>query len=174
MYWKCVVKCFINLRMRLCKLLLILLLLFPVSAQAGDVRFLKAIDGDSLVVIENGYTKEIRLIGIDAPEWGQEWGVEAKAHLVAFCFGHTLRIEYDREEKDRYGRTLAYLWLGSRMLNESLVQNGLAVPIYVKPNGRYYKRLRAAQDRAKSKGLGFWGQGGLKMSPGQWRRAHSN
>jgi len=149
-----------------------LLLLFPASGFAEIVRFLNVIDGDSIRVVHLGDAREIRLIGMDAPEFGQEYGTQAKAFTLRFCFQKTLRLEYDREKKDRYGRFLAYVWVGDKMLNEELVRAGLALPLTIKPNIRYYDRIQKAQAEAKRKGSGFWRRGGLKQTPSQWRKKH--
>ncbi len=148
------------------------LLLLPALARADQARFLSVIDGDSLMIRLGDRPVEVRLIGVDAPEWDQEWGVRAKAFSLQFCYGKELRLEYDKERKDRYGRLLAYVYDGTTMLNEALVKNGLAVPILVRPNGRYYRKFKKAGKTAREERRGFWLHGGLSMTPGQWRKKH--
>ncbi|MCJ2165972.1 MULTISPECIES: thermonuclease family protein [unclassified Pseudodesulfovibrio] len=147
-------------------------LLRPATASALTVRFLSVIDGDSLLIEHKGDAWEIRLIGIDAPEFKQEYGVQAKVFSLKFCHNKTLRLEFDREKKDRYGRRLAYVYADDVMLNEELVRAGLAIPIMIKPNTRYYARFKAAEKEAVAKKCGFWLRGGLKQTPAQWRKSH--
>lgn len=144
----------------------------PAVAIAQNVNFIKIIDGDSLLVEAGGRSMEVRLIGVDAPEFKQEFGRKAKEFSLRFCHGHKLRLELDKELVDRYGRVLAYVHKGDKMLNEALLKAGLAIAIKVKPNTRYYARLKSAERIAAAKKQGFWKQGGLKMTPAQWRKKH--
>lgn len=134
------------------------------------VQFLSLIDGDSMLVKYNGRAQEVRLIGIDAPEWGQEYGTQAKKHALHFCYGSELRLEFDQKRKDRYGRLLAYVYCGSRMLNESMIRDGYAIAVKVKPNAKYYKRFKSLEEMARKERRGFWLRGGLKETPAQWRK----
>ncbi len=152
--------------------LLFCLLVLPGSASAEVAKFLTVIDGDSMLVLYKGHSMEVRLIGIDAPEWGQEYGTMAKAHAMNFCYGHRLNLEFDKERRDRYGRSLAYVYCGDRMLNEEMVRAGLAIVVRIKPNTRYYLRLKKIEEMARDKRRGFWLRGGLKMTPSQWRKKH--
>ena len=150
--------------------LLFILLAVPSLAHAENVRFLRLIDGDSILVEYHGYSQEVRLIGIDAPEWGQEYGTQAKAHAMNFCFGYSLRLEFDKDRKDRYGRLLAYVYCGDKMLNAEMVRAGLAIAVKIKPNVKYSARLKKIEDKARAERRGFWLRGGLKMTPSQWRK----
>ncbi len=133
------------------------------------VQFISLMDGDSMIVEYKGRSREVRLIGIDAPEWDQEYGTKAKTHALKFCYGYKLRLEFDKGRKDRYGRLLAYVYCGSQMLNEAMVRDGYAIAVKVKPNEKYYKRFKALEDQARKKRRGFWLRGGLKETPAQWR-----
>ncbi|HKI80565.1 MAG TPA: thermonuclease family protein [Pseudodesulfovibrio sp.] len=155
-----------------CVLVCVCLLPARAGADGIDVRFLRALDGDSLRVVTRGEVLEIRLIGVDAPEYRQEYSRKAKDFSQRFCQGGALRLEFDKDRHDRYGRTLAYVFADGRMLNEDLVRAGLAVPIRVKPNTRHYNRFKEAEKEARRERRGFWIKGGLDMTPGQWRRTH--
>lgn len=159
---------------RLFPLLLAFLLCAASAAGAETVsaRFLGALDGDSLRVQYRGGTVEVRLIGVDAPEYRQEYSRKAKEFTVRFCFNKVLQLEYDKDRTDRYGRHLAYVYSDGRMLNRELVRAGLAIPVRVEPNTRYYEQLLQAQKEAREKRRGFWIKGGLGMTPAQWRRTH--
>lgn len=153
--------------------LLSLFLCASVSISSADnARFLSAIDGDSLVVSYKGRSQEVRLIGIDAPEWGQEYGTRAKTKVMGICYGKTIRLEFDRERRDHYGRLLAYVYCGGRMLNLEMIREGMAIAIKVEPNIKYYERFKDAENNARKKRAGFWLHGGLKMTPYQWRKEH--
>lgn len=148
-----------------------LLLVFPTPSPAADRGILiSVIDGDSLMIQIQGRSREVRLIGIDAPEWGQEYGTRAKAFSLKFCYGRPLTLEYDAERKDRFGRVLAYVYDDKKMLNEELVAAGLALARKYEPNTRHHDRLVKAQSLARKSRRGFWLHGGLKETPRQWRK----
>lgn len=154
-------------------LLLLLPLLAPGRALGFSARLERAMDGDSLVLtLQNGRSEEVRLIGLDTPELEQEWGEAAREYSRRFCGGGRLELALDKEQRDRYGRLLAYVWRDGKMLNEALLEAGLAVTLPVKPNTVFAQRFRAAQERAQAGQRGFWAQGGLKMSPSRFRKLH--
>ena len=152
---------------------LLLLLLLPAQGFCFSARLERAPDGDSLHVrLQDGHSEEIRLIGLDAPELPQEWGEAAQKFSQDFCAGGRLEISLDVEQRDRYGRLLAYVWRDGKMLNEALLEAGLAVILPIKPNTAFAGRFRAAQERAQAGLRGFWAQGGLAMSPSRFRKLH--
>jgi len=156
----------------LAALAILALTLFCSCARAEAVRLVRVIDGDSLLVELAGRREEVRLIGIDAPEGRQEFGALAREHVVALCRGRELRLEFDQERRDRYGRLLAYLFAGGLMVNEEMVRAGLALTLPVRPNTAHAGRLARAEAEAREAGRGFWAQGGLKLTPTQWRKRH--
>jgi len=61
---------------------------------------------------------------------------------------------------DKYGRVLAYLYVGKKMVNEELLRRGLAHLFVLEPI-RYYRRFYTLQEEARKKRLGIWGEGGF-------------
>lgn len=156
-------------------LILILLVLSASLARAEEAHVLEVIDGDSLLVEVRGIRAEVRLLGIDAPEWSQEWGPQAKEFALAFCTRGPVDLEYGKERFDRYNRILAYVWKDGKMLNEELLANGLAVTYMLKKRDKYAAKLQADEERAKAARAGFWAQGGLAQQPREYRKAsHAN
>jgi micrococcal nuclease len=84
--------------------------------------------------------------------------------------GTTVRLERDVAPRDRYGRELAYVWNGRRMVNEALVREGWAMLYTVPPNVKYAERLERAQSEARAARAGLWRRGGFDCSPRAWRR----
>jgi len=131
----------------------------PTEAGVRDV-----IDGDT-VRLSDG--RLVRYLGIDAPEArrrvGEEWvedpepfsraATEANRLLVG---GRTIRLEYDVNPTDRYGRLLAYVYVDGEMVNEALVREGLAVLLTIPPNVKHTERLRQAQEEARRAARGIW------------------
>jgi micrococcal nuclease len=105
----------------------------------------------------------VRLIGIDTPESVapgepvQCFATEAAAYTTERLEGELVRLEFDRDRIDPFGRTLAYVWLGDELFNETLVREGYAFVTTFPPNVRYVDRFREAQLEARADGRGVWG-----------------
>ncbi len=118
----------------------------------------KVTDGDTIRLGELG---SVRLIGIDTPEvyggvecFGREASNFAKRLLP---LGIRVRYRVGVEERDRYGRLLAYVWLpDGRMLNRVMVKRGYAQPLTIPPNVEFADVFRAAARAARQAGLGLW------------------
>ncbi len=120
----------------------------------------RVIDGDT-VVLEGG--ARVRFLGIDAPEMERDGSPaeylahQSKDFVADLIQGKTVRLEYDRERYDRYGRLLAYLFLpDGAMVNLAVVRQGLARVYFQAPNLRYQETLNAAQQEAMAAGRGLW------------------
>jgi micrococcal nuclease len=118
------------------------------------------VDGDT-VVLHNG--QKVRLLGIDAPEMEREGqpadflAHKAKRFLAELVEGKRVRLEYDKLRYDRYGRTLAYLFLlDGTNLSREMVRQGLAHVYTVPPNMRFREELLGAQREAISAHRGIW------------------
>jgi micrococcal nuclease len=107
----------------------------------------------------------VRLIGVDTPEvFGERecFGREASAFVErAVPLGARVRYRLGVEERDRYGRALAYVWLrDGRFLNRLLVAHGYAQPLTIPPNVEYADLFVGAARRARDAGQGLWGRAG--------------
>jgi micrococcal nuclease len=124
----------------------------------------RVVDGDTVEVRHGGRALTVRLIGIDAPESVapgepvQCFGLQASAYATERLDGERVRLEFDRDRIDPFGRTLAYVWLGGELFNETLVREGYAFVATFPPNVRHVDRFRAAQREARSEGRGVWGR----------------
>ncbi len=128
-------------------------------------------DGDTFVALVDGREESIRLIGIDAPEWyhndkvrydaeetGESEEVLVSKGRAAGAFlkrllpkGMIVRLEYDRELRDRYRRLLCYAYLpDSTMVTELLAKEGHAIARAYPPNVRYRGRLERAEVRKET------------------------
>lgn len=134
----------------------------------------RVVDGDTIEVQLHGATVDIRLIGIDTPETvdpGEPvgcYGPEASGFTTESLEGEMVRLEYDVEREDQYGRSLAYVFVGNRLFNESLVGQGYAQVSTYRPNVKYVDRFLAAQRRARKRNAGLWDScpaGGGSPSP---------
>ena len=124
-------------------------------------------DGDTIDVRVDGRAERVRYIGIDAPEIAHDGvggarGGEAATRLNrALLGGRHVRLELDRERRDRYGRLLAYVWVGDAMINVEMVRRGYARVLTIPPNVRYERWFARAEAEAQAAHLGLWGAGDL-------------
>ena len=124
---------------------------------------IRVVDGDTIEVRYRGHVRDVRLIGVDTPETVHPfqpvecYGREASRFTRNALEGRRVRLGFDVERLDRYGRTLAYVWVRGELFNESLVRKGYAQVATYPPNVRYADRFRAAQREAREAGRGLWG-----------------
>jgi micrococcal nuclease len=112
-----------------------------------------------------GREERVRYIGIDTPESVRRgtpvecFARRAAAENARLVDGRRVRLEPDAEARDRYGRLLAYVFRveDGRMVNDSLVRGGYAVPLTIPPNDRYAERFEHAAEAARDSGRGLWG-----------------
>ena len=133
------------------------------SATIGEVGFVTRVyDGDTIEIEFHGVRERVRYIGIDTPERDddrpaiRELARDATAANRALVGGHRVRLEFDLERRDRYGRLLAYVTIGDTLVNEWLVRNGFAEAHEYPPNVRHQGRLDAAEREARAARLRLW------------------
>ena len=125
----------------------------------------KVVDGDTFW-IDDGSERgaKVRLIGVDAPETRRSarkeigyYGKEAKQYVTELLLGRDVRLEYDVSRKDRYGRTLAYVYLrDGTFVNALLIKEGYANVLTVPPNVEYADDFVKYQRQARASGKGLW------------------
>lgn len=125
-------------------------------------------DGDTIRCARLG---DVRLIGIDAPEKDQEPFAEAATVALAglITVRDTVELEADVEQRDRYDRSLAYLWKGHVLVNWVLVRQGWAVQLTYPPNVQYVDWFTRAERRAREEGRGLWAEHGFDCRPVDYR-----
>jgi len=92
------------------------------------------IDGDT-IVLESG--ERIRYLGIDAPEKDKPFFAQATAENKKLVEDQEVSFELDVQEKDKYGRTLAYIWLEGKMINLELAKLEYVEILVFPPNLKY-------------------------------------
>jgi len=129
------------------------------------ITILKVVDGDTVDIDIDGRTERVRLIGVDTPETKHPtkpiecFGPEASAYLTQLLpKGTTVRIERDVEARDRYGRMLLYLYLGSNdlFINLDLVARGYGTPMSIEPNTFHRNDFVRAAAQAEAANVGLW------------------
>lgn len=133
------------------------------SAIVGQV--VGVTDGDTVTVLDaNNEQHKIRIEGIDAPESRQAYGTRAKQALSDKVFGKRIHVVW--KERDRYKRILGWVYVGDRLINKELLQEGWAW---------HYKQyskdpdLANAEETARNSGKGLWADP-HPIAPWEFRR----
>ncbi|MGN6816000.1 MAG: thermonuclease family protein [Solirubrobacterales bacterium] len=131
----------------------------PRSTWAYVVR---AVDGDTIEVQVEGRREDVRYIGVDTPETVkpgtpvQCFGPRAHRFNAALVTHRRVRLEFDAERRDVYGRLLAYVHLGRRFVNAELVRRGLARTLTIPPDDSFAGRFKRLEMTAARAGRGLW------------------
>ncbi len=128
----------------------------------AEYRVLEVIDGDT-VVIDDAKNSRVRYLGIDTPEIGIQdspadpMSKEATDFNSQLVQGKKVRLEFDEQKYDVYGRILAYVYVDDVFVNEELLKEGSATVLIIEPNGMHSEILYRALDLAKKNKKGIWG-----------------
>ncbi|MBJ7330532.1 MAG: thermonuclease family protein [Solirubrobacteraceae bacterium] len=135
----------------------------PVSAGTG--RVVRVVDGDTIhVMLPSGVKEKVRYIGVDTPESVhpskpvQCYAKAASARNAELVADEEVRLETDAEERDRYGRLLAYVYRerDGLFVNEALVREGYATPLTIPPNVAHAEDFRDLAASAREADRGLW------------------
>ena len=144
-------------RILLTFLLLLTLNLFSCAPRITEEIYLviKVIDGDT---VELASGEKLRYIGIDTPEKDDPFYQEAKDFNRQLVQGKKIKLEFDVQEKDKYGRLLGYVYAGDTFVNAELLKVGLAVLYTYPPNVKYVDYFTEIQKEARHEKRGIWSQ----------------
>jgi micrococcal nuclease len=129
------------------------------SCGAHEATVERVIDGDTIVV--SGGIR-IRYLLVDAPETtdGHDdcYGANAAQFNSDLVLGKTVRLDYDVECEDRFGRTLAYVSVDGEDVGKLLVERGYACVLHIPPDGdTRAAEFEALQAAARTSRRGLWG-----------------
>lgn len=140
-----------------------------------EATVLSVVDGDTFYAAVGSSEIKIRLIGVDTPESvhtdssrNTVWGTYASDYTKGILKeGMSVYLEYDEDPVDKYGRTLAYVWLSQdtsdiqNMLNAVLVNDGYAYDKVYMPNNKYASVFEQLRINAQNSGTGLWADEGF-------------
>ena len=127
---------------------------------------LRVTDGDTLRVKVQGVAMDFRLAQIDAPEKDQPYGSEAREQLLKLVRGQ--QVVLVPADTDRYGRTIADVWVGNRNVNRELVLSGSA---WFYDEFAHDATLYDIEQQARTAKRGLWAlPPSQRMEPWRWRR----
>ena len=138
----------------------------PLHAGTLHGKVVKVIDGDSIIVKTKNGRVEVRLYGIDSPEYDQPYALRSKKMTRRMVKGRTVDVK--GVERDKYGRLIAVVYQGANCINGELVKNGGAwvYERYCKKKiCRQWKNLESA---AKRDNRGLWKESN-PLPPWEWR-----
>jgi micrococcal nuclease len=127
-----------------------------------DAKVTRVVDGDTIEVLMNGKIEDIRMLLLDTPETKhpskpvEPFGPEASKFAKETLEGKTVGIEVGLEERDNYGRLLAYVWIGSKTYQERVLEKGLGVTAYLYNDLRMLEQFHKAQNIGRDKKIGVW------------------
>ena len=134
------------------------------SGDEDTVVVNRVIDGDTIDVDIDGENTRVRLLNIDTPEIGHNGepseclAEEAKQYLEGrLPKGTEVRLEYDSERTDKYGRTLAGVFIDDDFINADVAAEGLATAVVFGGNDKFYDEVRNAERGPKDAGEGIFG-----------------
>jgi len=140
---------------------------YPLGEHQPQFRTVRrVVDGDTLV-LEN--KERVRLIGVDTPETKhpnkpvEYYGKEATAFTKKMVQGKRVRLEFDQanahvEHKDKYRRTLAYMFLqDGTFLNAEIIKQGYGFA-YTRFPFKHMDEFRRYQREAREQKKGLWNQ----------------
>ncbi|MCW4466230.1 thermonuclease family protein [Glutamicibacter sp. MNS18] len=135
------------------------------AAPPKDSRgtIVKVIDGDTVDMRIAGEMTRVRLLNIDTPETVHPnmevecLGPEASNYLKSLLSpGDKVKLEYDIERTDRYGRTLAGVYKDDSLVNADIAAAGLGIAVKYEPNTRFYPEVLAAEQGAHGNAFGLF------------------
>lgn len=133
------------------------------ASEPEPVTVERVIDGDTVDVRLEGETERIRLLNVDTPETKHPekeiecLGPEATEFLQEqLPVGQEIKLEFDEERTDRYGRVLAGIFKDDELINAQIARAGLGVAASFDPNTRFFSEVKSAQDEAESQGVGLF------------------
>ncbi len=113
----------------------------------------RVIDGDTIVIAGG---ERVRYIGIDAPDMGDPFYLEAKRFNEQMVAGKRVKLEKDISDRDSHGRLLRYVYADDVFVNGELVRSGYARAKRYPPDTKYQAYLEEMEHEAKRLRKGLW------------------
>jgi micrococcal nuclease len=135
-------------------ILIVSVYLLSVSgAHRVTATVMRVIDGDT-IELANG--DRVRLLGIDAPERGEQFYKAATDRLKELVEGKAVGLEKDTSHKDEFDRLLRYVFVDDTFVNLQMIEDGYAYAYVVSPDERYLDEFVAAENMARSNAVNIW------------------
>ena len=132
------------------------------SSHGEQATVTRVVDGDTIHVSLKGKDETIRMLLLDTPETVdpnkpvEPFGKDASNFAKQTLSGKTVGIQVGSEPRDKYGRLLAYVWVGNKTYQEMVLEKGLGRTAYLYNDTSMLDQFHKAQDVAKNQGIGVW------------------
>ncbi|MED3779348.1 thermonuclease family protein [Heyndrickxia sporothermodurans] len=143
------------------------------SSNRVPVTLTKTVDGDTIKVMYKGKEESVRYLLIDTPESKkpgscvQPYAESAYNRNKQLVNSGKLTLEFEKSERDKYGRLLAYVFVDGKSVQETLLKEGYARVAYIyEPPYKYLSKYQKAEDIAKNKHSNIWSKSGLVTDKG--------
>ena len=144
------------------------------ESEYADIAVIYIYDGDT-IKLANG--EKVRFVGIDTPESSENkklfrdaarshqdvheiirMGHAAASYTRSLLAGRRVRLEFDIEKRDKYGRLLAYVYRveDGLFINEDIIRNGYAYPMTIPPNILHADEFKRLFREAQKSRRGLW------------------
>lgn len=140
-------------------LILFIFILFISCSNPQILICARVIDGDTIVLSND---ERVRLIGVDTPEAKhpqkpvEYYGKEATAFTKRMVSGKVVKLKYDQQRRDKYGRLLAYVYLmDGTFLNAEIIKQGYG-HAYTKFPFKYLEQFKEYEKEARDNKRGLW------------------
>ncbi|WP_161515316.1 thermonuclease family protein [Priestia megaterium] len=132
------------------------------SSHGEQATVTRVVDGDTIHVSLKGKDETIRMLLLDTPETVdpnkpvEPFGKDASNFAKQTLSGKIVGIQVGSEPRDKYGRLLAYVWVGNKTYQEMVLEKGLGRTAYLYNDTSMLNQFHKAQDVAKNQGIGVW------------------
>jgi micrococcal nuclease len=136
----------------------------PQAAREGPYQVVRVVDGDTIIITRKGKRERVRFLRVNTPEsvhpdakQNTPMGKVASDFTKRELSSEKVILEFEGDQRDRYGRLLAYIFVGDENFCVTLVEEGLS-PYYTAYglSERYDDEFRRAERDARNAHLGIW------------------
>lgn len=136
------------------------------ATTSKEVSLVRCVDGDTAVFLVDEEEVKFRFLAIDTPETVhptkevEAFGKNASEYTCnKLTNAEKIVVEYENSNKvDKYGRSLAWIWVDDSLLQKELISVGYGEVAYIYGKYRYTESLCLVQKNAKAGGLGVWSE----------------
>ncbi|MCD7897573.1 MAG: thermonuclease family protein [Planctomycetaceae bacterium] len=139
---------------RLLAIIIVILTLSSARAIEWSGECVRVADGDTITVMYHELPLKIRLYGIDAPERGQDFSRRSKQCVEEMVLHKTVRVEF--MGFDNYNRVIGLVSIGDLIVNQTMVERGMAWVFKKYCNDPYLTRWIALEENARERAVGLW------------------
>jgi micrococcal nuclease len=141
-----------------------------VDQEVQEVKVIDVVDGTTIIVLYADNPITCSYIGVSTPESDnplRPTGSEARQFNKDMVAGKTVRLEFDEQRYDKYGRLLAYVYCDDVFVNAELIRQGYGSVMIISPNTRHAEHFLKLESEAREAKRGLWAEPGEIVAPTQ-------